>query len=142
MCSNRCGQAPSNHVHMFWTCPQFLTFWSDVFDTLEKALNVELSLNPLTALFGILPHTSSSGFSSQIVAFTTLLARRNIILKWRSTAFPTHNTLVQGIFFYLKLEKVSFMLRGSLKTFSSTWDPFLNFIKRLFCSPDPDSDNI
>ncbi len=139
---NRCKQAPADHVHMFWSCPRLVTFWSNVFDTLGKALNVELSPNPLTAVFGVLPYTTYSSPIAQVVAFTTLLARRNILLKWRCATSPTHNRWIQDIFcFYIKLEKLRFILQGSLKTFSSTWDPFLNFIKSLLCPSDTDSDN-
>jgi len=44
-----CSQALEDCIHLFWSYPRW--FWSNVFDTLGNALNVELSPNTLPALF-------------------------------------------------------------------------------------------
>ncbi len=97
---------------------------SNVFNTLGKALHIVLSPNPLTAVFGVPPYTTYSSPIAQVVAFTTLLAKRNILLKWWSATSPTHNRWIQDTFYYIKLEKLRFMYQGSQKTFNSTWNPF------------------
>ncbi len=44
--AHRCKQSPANHLHMFWSCPQLTDFWCNVFDTLNNALNIDLTLTP------------------------------------------------------------------------------------------------
>ena len=82
----RCRQSPAGHVRMFWTCPQLTSFWSNIFDTLNQVLNCNLGPNPLTALFGITPDLCLPATSQCVIAFTTLLARRAILLKWKQAS--------------------------------------------------------
>ncbi len=35
---NRCKQSPADHIHMFWSCPRLMDYWSDIFRTLSQAL--------------------------------------------------------------------------------------------------------
>ncbi len=133
---HRCKQSPANHLHMFWSCPQLTDFWSNVFDTLNNALNIDLDPNPLTVLFGISSRPDLTISSRQVIAFTTVLARRAILLKWKHVIPPSHDMWIREIFCCIKLEKLRFLLSGSLKSFHKTWKPFLDHIKGLPCSPD------
>ena len=128
---NRCKQSPADYMHMFWSCPKLTTFWSAVFNSLGAVLGEPVDLDPLTALFGIplMPNVSSS--ARRIIAFTTLLARRLILLKWIHPSPPTHNRWIQEILYCVKLEKIRFSLNGSLEKFHKTWQPFLNHIDTL-----------
>ncbi len=132
---NRCKQSPANHLHMFWTCPKLVTFWSYVFETLKKALNINIVPDPFLALFGVSPLPDLLAQDRKVIAFTTILARRAILLKWKHTSPPSHDRWIQDIFYCVGLEKLRCSLSGSLKSFYKTWDPFLNYIKGLPCSP-------
>lgn len=66
---------------MFWTCPQLETFWLSVFDTLKIALNTNIDLDPLLALFGVSSRPALTAQDRKVVAFTTILARQAILLK-------------------------------------------------------------
>lgn len=52
---------------------------------LKQALNMNLELNPLTALFGLLPAKNLPPSTEHVVAFSTLLARRILRFKWKHT---------------------------------------------------------
>ena len=134
---NRCNQSPADHLHMFWTCPKLHTFWSDIFGTIEQAFSTKIDPNPLTALFG-LPSSDMPSPIRRVIAFATLLARRSILLKWKHTSPPTHDQWIQNVLQCLQLEKLRFSLKGSLKSFRTTWEPLMVHIKELTSTPDTD----
>lgn len=111
---NRCHQAPANHLHMFWTCSQLSTFWSDIFKSLSEIFQIPINLDPLTALFGLPQNPNIPLNIKRAIAFTTLQARRSILLKWKRASPPTHNKWIQEIFSCLKLKKKQYSLKGSL----------------------------
>ena len=133
---NRCNQSPADLMHMFWSCPKLIDFWSKIFDTLHKAYDVGADPHPLTALFGI-PHTNAFSSEAQhCMAFCTLLARRLILLNWKHTLPPSHSRWVKEVLFNLKLERLRFSLKGSLRKFDKTWDPLLSIIDTLDIVPE------
>lgn len=95
---HRCKQSPANHLHMFWSCPRLTDFWSDVFDTLNNALNIDLDPNPLTVLFGISSRPNLTVSVCQVIAFTTVSARRAILLKWKHVIPPSHDMWIEKSF--------------------------------------------
>lgn len=135
---NRCKQSPANHTHMFWSCPSLKAFWSSIFNTLEQALNTPIPLNPLTALFGVPPTQNMPTTTQRVIAFTTLLARRAILLKWKHVSPPTHDRWIQDLLQCINLEKIRFSLQGSLTLFHKTWTPLLLLINDLTINPDAD----
>ena len=48
---DRCGLSPADHVHMFFSCPKLVNFWSGFFKSLNIALNVKLEPCPLISIF-------------------------------------------------------------------------------------------
>lgn len=115
----------------FWSCPKLFEFWRLIFDTFETVLFHTVNPDPLVALFGLPPTLGWSRSSQHVIAFTTLLARRLILLKWTHVAPPTHNTWIQEILRCLKLEKIRFSLSGSLQAFYKIWQIFLLHIDSL-----------
>lgn len=135
---NRCKQSPADHTHMFWSCPGLATFWSEIFQTLNTAYNTTVVPEPLLALFGVSLQPFASGVMQHVLAFTTLLARRLILLKWKCVQPPSHNRWVKELLLSIRLEKLRFSLKGSLDSFEKTWRPFLNHIESLTSLPDCD----
>uniref|UniRef100_A0A671TVY8 Reverse transcriptase domain-containing protein n=1 Tax=Sparus aurata TaxID=8175 RepID=A0A671TVY8_SPAAU len=138
---NRCKQSPADHAHMFWTCPGLTDFWSDIFQTLKQALNISLEPNPLTALFGLPPTKNFPNTTQRVMAFTTLLARRTILLKWKHVSPPTHNSWIREILQCLQLEKLRFSQKGSLTAFHKTWDPLIAYISNSVTVTPDDAEN-
>lgn len=87
---NRCKQSPANHTHMFWSCPNLTGFWCQIFDALAIVLDMDLRPEPCTALFGSPPLTTPilRVAKRRALAFTTLLARRLILLKVETCSPP------------------------------------------------------
>lgn len=59
---------------MFWSCLNLSGFWCQIFDTSAMVLDVDLSPEPYTTLFGSPPLTTPSlpMTKQRVLAFTTL----------------------------------------------------------------------
>lgn len=129
---DKCSFSPANLVHSFWSCPQLSGYWAIVFKTLSEALGVMLEPCPLIAIFGVADETLGlNANQSDIIAFTSLLARRRILLVWKSSTSPSASVWLEDVMFFLKLEKIKFTLRGSVERFYFMWGPFLSYFESL-----------
>lgn len=131
----RCHLAPGTLFHMFWSCSKLRTFWCDIFDTYTQVFNRKVDPDPLMGLFGIIPLGSSFTFTasqSEIIAFTSLLARRLILLNWKAEAPPSYGRWVVDVMAHLKLERMRTALRGSQRKFWKVWQPFIDYVEDHF----------
>ena len=136
---DRCRQAPASHAHMFWSCPVLHSFWREIFETLSKVTRKLIEPNPMIALFGVCPSIIKlSSLEAALVAFVTLLARRMILFRWKSPTPPSHALWIKEVLNFVKLEKIRCVLRGSLRKFHKTWDPFFAFVHELNFSVIPE----
>lgn len=127
---SRCSFSPANLTHSFWSCPSLETYWSGVFKTLSEVLNISIEPNPLTAIFGISADTVTK-IQADVIAFTSLLARRRILFGWKSSTPPSLARWMEDIMLFLKLEKIKFTLRGSVKHFYLRWQPFITYFDNI-----------
>lgn len=128
----RCLSAPATLTHMFFTCPSIAPFWSSIFDSISSMCGQKITLNPLTAIFGVVPEEFSiSNSHSQAIAFALLLARRLILLKWKDRSPPSHGQWVKEVMMHLKLEELRFRIRGSTKKYKKVWQPFLKHFSAI-----------
>lgn len=90
--------------------------------------------DPICALFGLTSKESRALLpikASVVIAFTTLLARRLILLRWKQRAPPSFSHWIKDLMYFLKLEKTKYTLKGSSQTFTKIWRPFLDFFDSL-----------
>lgn len=127
----RCHIHVADLTHMFWSCHLLMGYWSDIFDVLSKVFGVTLQPCAMIALFGV-PNKEANLTKNQqnIVAFVSLLARRQILLHWKSSAPPTVAQWLKDVMLFLHLEKIKFAIRRSDK-FKSVWEPFLSYFSDL-----------
>ena len=85
----KCHQTPVTHAHMFWSCTSLNTFWKAIFATLTELTGTLIEPNAVTALFGI-SQLPLSRAQADLIAFVTLLARRLILMRWKSPTPPSH----------------------------------------------------
>ena len=125
---DRCAQPQAHLTHMFWSCPQLQRFWSLVFDTLSNVLGVTVQPCPLLAIFGTSPNPLwDNNQKKELIAFATLLARRRILLSWKSPKPPSHSIWLNDVMYFLSLEKIKISLRGTTEGFYKTWRPFIEY---------------
>ncbi len=116
---------------MFWLCPNLEGYWKAIFEALSTLLTVKLHPNPLTSLFGITPDGIQLPVGGhKVIAFTTLLARRLILMRWRDAAAPSFSHWIREVLFNLRLEKIRYTIRGSEKKFSEVWRSFQTFFDK------------
>uniref|UniRef100_A0A671TSK6 Reverse transcriptase domain-containing protein n=1 Tax=Sparus aurata TaxID=8175 RepID=A0A671TSK6_SPAAU len=107
---DRCGLPPADHVHMFFSCSKLVNFWSSFFKSLNNALNIKLEPCPLISIFGVPRNpTSLTKKNSDVVAFASLIARRRILLHWKSPNAPPTTSWLSDLMSFLSLEKVKYM---------------------------------
>ena len=117
---------------MFWSCPALHSFWRDIFGTLSQVTHKVIEPNPMTALFGTPPSTiPPSSSEATFIAFVTLLARRLILLRWKSSTPPSDTLWIKEILNLVKLEKIRCVLRELLGKFHKMWDPFFVYVRKL-----------
>ena len=129
---DRCQQAPADLIHTFWLCPSLHKYWTDVFNSLSSIVGRRVEPTPLGALFGVFPSIPSfSKAERDILAFVSLLARRLILLNWKSPASPSHIHWIRDALHCAKLEKIRHTLNGSSDKFRKVWGPFFLYIHSL-----------
>ena len=133
----RCSLSPADLTHTFWLCPCLNKYLSSVFQTLSEGIKILIKPCPLIAIFGI--SSESLTFTrnqSDIIAFTSLLACRRILLVWTSCAPPAVATWLRDVLFFRKLEKVKFTVKGSVQKFYLKWQPFVTNFENLKVMPE------
>ena len=123
---DKCSTNDATLIHSYWLCPRLQYFWREVFETVSKILKHNLDPDPLTALFGIADeHLPLTHAQRRLLAFSTLMARRAILLKWKEAAPPTLTQWLRDIMVCLNLEKLRSSINGSEEKFRNTWGAFL-----------------
>lgn len=128
----RCRSSPCDLSHTFFLCPMLKNFWSQFSTIISKALDIKVELNPYLAILGIpVNSTITSSTHSQILAFTSLIARRKILLNWKSPQAPLISHWLREVLSFLKLEKINFTIKGHKQKFEDKWGPFMTYCKSL-----------
>lgn len=97
--------SPCNLSHtLFFFCPMLHNYWNNYFETVQKNLNQDWCLPYYCILYGVLKVcTLFSSKQLDIRAFTSLLARWQILFFWKSTKpLGISQWLVDTMFFWKK----------------------------------------
>lgn len=132
---DRCHLSPCNLSHMFVQCPKLQKYWAFIFKTLSEILGADLRPCPLVAIFGVPESVTLNPIHRETIAFATLLARRRILLQWKSALPPSTAQWLKDLMYYLKLEKIRYTTRGSEVTFFKKWRPFIDSFNDLLRLP-------
>lgn len=129
---DRCRQAPGTLSHMFWSCQKLDIFWNLIFTTFTDILKISIKPSPTIAIFGVAPPELHLSRNAKImVAFSTLLARRLILFKWKEKYPPTFKAWIKDVTYHLTFEKVRYTTRGSIQKFYAIWQPFLTYVEKM-----------
>ncbi len=124
--------SPCDLTHMFALCPKLQTYWNSVFKISSSVLGIILQPCPLTTIFGVPSDPSLlTPKQADVITFTTLLARRRILLKWKSVQPSSTSDRLTDVMYFLKLEKIKHSLRGSSDKFITKWRLFISFFNAL-----------
>ncbi len=97
---------------MFWSCQKLNNYWTLIFKTLNEAFIFNITPCVEIAIFGVPEHgISLTNNMENVFAFALLLARRRILLEWKSKNPPKTSMWICDLILYLKLEKKIFQKR-------------------------------
>lgn len=134
---DKCHGSPCHLSHMFFFCPDLKDFWLGYFNIMSSVLGVNLQPCPLIAIFGIPdPSLALNPTQKDIIAFTSLLARRSLLLHWKSPKYPSVSRWLRDVMYFLKLEKIKYTLRGCTVKFFHKWQPFISYFTDLVVLPN------
>lgn len=134
---DKCHGSPCHLSHMFFFCPDLKDFWLGYFNIMSSVLGVNLQPCPLIAIFGIPdPSLALNPTQKDIIAFTSLLARRSLLLHWKSAKYPSVSRWLRDVMYFLKLEKIKYTLRGCTVKFFHKWQPFISYFTNLVVLPN------
>ena len=71
----------------------------------------------------------------EALAFASLLARRRILINWKSPYPPKTSQWLCDLMLFLKLEKIKFSSRKTSVKFHRTWDPMIAYFEKLKSLP-------
>lgn len=75
---------------MFWTCSKLSNYWQSFFKSISEILGISVSLSPQIAIFGVPPdELVTTSMQDNVIAFASLIARRKILLLWKSSQPPS-----------------------------------------------------
>ena len=83
------GGSSCNLTHMFFSCQALTNFWQIYLNTMSKVLSRTIHTSPHTGIFG-LPEDYTLYFTKklEVIAFTSVIAKRHLLLNWKSTTAP------------------------------------------------------
>lgn len=120
---------------MFWACQKMSDYWTLIFKTLIDAFNLEINPSVEIVIFDVPEHKITlTNKIKNVITFATLLARRRILLEWKSTVPPKASMWMCDLVLYLKLEKIKYLMKGSVQNFE-TWQPMITYFEKLKTLP-------
>jgi hypothetical protein len=89
---------------MFFLCSKLEEFWKKIFETYKQIYGIPIDPDPLMGIFGVVPEGIDLRKDiHSVIAFTTLLARRLILFKWKRVDPPTHGSWIKEVMSYIQL---------------------------------------
>lgn len=112
--SARCITRTGDLIHLLWSCPKLLHYWTEVINTINSVFHITIPLEPTRCLLDDLQL-----MKLQVVAVNKALfqARKLLLQLRKSQRAPTHKEWVLNMGHTLPLKKVFFHHRGSPNKF-------------------------
>ena len=121
----KCKNDIGTWIHCLWECIH-IQFWGDVCDHLSGILGQGLNAEPLLCLLGVIPTTLEK--YKKIIHPLLMLARKAIMIKWVGDQPPTTTLWKSLIGDLVSMEKLSFLIKGDLQSFSTIWSEPLRLL--------------
>lgn len=85
-------------------------YWAFIFKTLNNVFNLNLMPCVEIAIFGVPEHgVYLTNNVKNVIAFASLLARRRILVEWKSKNVPKASMWICDLISHLKLEKIKYL---------------------------------
>ena len=127
---DRCGGAEGSLSHLFWSCPRLHKFWCEIFQFLSAAYEVDITPDPVLALFGCSESALElSTAIQQALMLGMVAAKKMILLDWKSPTPPCFRKWLNEVTGIIQMEWLRFHKSNSQKRFLDIWGPLLDRLK-------------
>uniref|UniRef100_A0A3P8RWR8 Reverse transcriptase domain-containing protein n=1 Tax=Amphiprion percula TaxID=161767 RepID=A0A3P8RWR8_AMPPE len=134
----RCHQTRATTGHMFWNCQSLNSFWKNISEVLSYMCRKLITVSPFISIFGVPPpEITVPASQAKAIAFASLMARRLILLQWKSDKPPSFDSWIREMLSMLQLEKLRYSRANCLENFRVTWSLFFEYVQNL-CDPPCD----
>lgn len=119
-----------DYLHATWSCPPVYGFWSTVTEKLSTILSYKIPLSPSLCLLGnlqVLDNLPTKYRNPVLISLT--IAKKVILLNWKSKSCLHINQWANLIIEYISLEKITFTNKSKLAIFTDTWSLFIAYFK-------------
>lgn len=126
---NRCKAGHGTLTHSFWSCPSLHRFWISVFNCFSKAFKKTWEPSPLVAILGVTSVLAGiNKFESQAIALGMVVAKKMILLNWKSDHAPTYESWIRELMNVIHLEKLRLTTENRNHRFNHIWKPITEFL--------------
>lgn len=111
---------------LFLVLLKLRAYWLSIFEVFSNILAKMVHPCPLTALFDVV--TVGSPLERRhmsLIAFCSLLARRQILRKWKDPCPLTYGHWLREVMAHMHFEKIRCSLKGHSSQFYHQWQPFV-----------------
>lgn len=141
----RCLIHTGSFIHMMWRCPKLTRYWQEVYHIINSVFQINMDVDPKSGLLGLLPTHLQESAHTEVIIRLLFQARKQIALKWLSTALPTKLYWLNTVNSLLEREKLVYVHRGCPHKFMKVWSEWISHPSaevpgplrdRLLSSPD------
>lgn len=127
---DKCHSSVATLLHSFALCPRVQLFWIDICNIMSGVMNTSIKPEPLFIILGISEFFRKLSVAQQrFLSYCFIIAKRLILILWKSTTVPTSKMWLEDLTNTLHLERIRYVLKDRLKLFNKTWEPFISFLK-------------
>lgn len=117
----RCGSGEADFFHVVWSCPGVVEFWKNILDDINSIGGLQVPYSPIPLLLGICDFLEVTWGKKLFIFYTTLYARKAILLQWNQSQPPTKQLWQSLVNKALPLYKMTYMGRNCPKKFEKIW---------------------
>lgn len=119
-CCWRCGRHPGDLLHLFWSCPKLLPFWTSVKRIMSKFTDREIPWDPA---FFLLHHNNihRKSYRRSILPHLLNAARCCIPRLWKSSSPPSIQMWLSRVAVIARMEDLIHTNRGCHEKYLKTW---------------------
>lgn len=121
----RCGSAPADLLHMFWSCTILRPVWSALISYLNQIYGISLPTSPRVCVLGILDDSLGDDFLRIALQRLLYQARKLIAAHWLDPHVPTQREFLEKVRYVIRMERGVYLKRGALSKFDKLWDTWI-----------------
>lgn len=126
-CWRQCQTDNANHHHIFWSCPALVSFWTNVYHTIQEVLQSTFPFRFDILYLGNFPQEIGPK-DRKLVSILLAASKKAITRKWLQQQAPLIDDWFDIIYDIYKMEKLTYFLKLRQDVFVSIWSKWTVYI--------------